>query len=88
VGIGVGVGVGVGVDGGGVGAGAGARGVPDATGRLRAGTSVGAVGADSICPQATAATSAVTAKSPRAHMALIGGINMTLSRTPRSQKSL
>jgi hypothetical protein len=37
---------------------------------------VGAVGVESICPQAAAATSAATAKSARADKALIGRISM------------
>src|SRR5918996_2318435 len=69
-GAGVGAGLGAGV-GAGVGAGAGAapgpRAVPEATGALRAGTSVGAVGADSICPHAAAATSMAPKSNPRAH---------------------
>jgi hypothetical protein len=67
-GVGAGVGAGVGV-GAGLGAGAGVvtgpRADPDGTGALRAGTSVGAVGADSISPQAIAATTAAAAHRAR-----------------------
>jgi hypothetical protein len=80
VGAGLGAGAGAGL-GAGVGAGAGAalgpRVVPDGTGALRAGTAVGAVGADSVCPQAAAATSAAIATSSRARRTLVNSITMS-----------
>jgi len=80
-GAGDGTGFGAGAGDAGAGAAAGPRAVPDGTAALRAGMSVGAVGADSISPQAVAAASAAAAQAARTRMLMVGSISSRLRKT-------